>query len=86
MSNPLKQTIADFHSVFTTEPGKRVLQHILDRTCHGQPCHMRGQEPWQAAYRDGAQSVAQFILDYLATPPNTDPTPTIKKPQTTTPQ
>jgi hypothetical protein len=67
-----QQLIHDFHDVFTTEPGKRVLEHIKARTQHGKPAFVIGHEAWQAAYRNGAQSVTQLILDILDTPPNSD--------------
>lgn len=63
---PAQQLIDDFHSVFSTEPGKRVLEQLKSVSQHGKGAFRAGLEAWQPAYRDGAQSIVQYILDKLA--------------------
>jgi hypothetical protein len=71
--------VRSYHDCFNTEAGKAVLADLKARTLYGESVFARGLEPWQPAYRDGSQSTIRHITQMLETPPNTDPTPKIKR-------
>jgi hypothetical protein len=71
--------IRSYHDCFNSEAGKAVLADLKARSLYGKSVFAPGLEPWQPAYRDGAQSTVRHIKQMLKNPLNTDPTPTIKR-------
>lgn len=69
-----------YQKIFNTPDGAIVLADLRLRTAFDEPTYKLGLEPWQPAYRDGAQSTFRYILEIIQSEPNTNQTPTITKP------
>lgn len=71
----------DYRSIFSSPEGKRVLEQLKQKSCHGSPSFVVGLESWQPAFRDGAKAMIQYILDKIEEQsPTTTPGPTTIKP------
>lgn len=70
---------ADFQTVFQTDAGKRVLQHLADYVGAKRPVFRRGQEPWEPQYLEGMRSLYWYMKAQVNKPQNQPLTPTIKK-------
>lgn len=67
-----ERILADFRSVFTSDSGRAVLEHLKHSTGHGRPAFLPPSgggplDPYGAAFRDGRKSVVDEILANLAT-------------------
>ena len=68
LSEKEKRRLADYHTVFGTPQGQRVISDLCQRHSVFDPCHVPG-DSHSSSYNDGRRSVVVDLLRYLQTSP-----------------